>query len=1137
MGDLSKVCFRFEPQKWRKTKCKNCFEDKNSHFNEIEAENENISLSALINESNDDQQTNGQPVDEVQNVPKKDTLEQDVSAEIGNSRALYIDEGLELRKDVVTSSDVAEFSCKPSFENGALTRFSAVEYSSCSSLASYDPLEDATLSSYSYSGSRENLDGYISCEELSFTETSMDNNKFELKDLTTAQLISSLQEEIENLKEIKKSIEVSKDKQIQELDRELQSSKLELTKYSARENMSMLKNRLELEGKNLRIEELENEVNHFQTTIDGLKQSQFSGEFQQDALEENLKRRDNRIQNLEDEKRTLEERLSLAEDLQQNDRELLDVLRTQLTSLEKDLLTTEDRNKVLEEKVKSLSVIDDQLKEEILNIQKLNKQVDFLSGKLKLREQHVSYLEDDNVSLNQQNKDLESKLKKSINQRENLSDTIKDLENDIDFYNKEIERLNAENSELEHGHWEAIIEQAGASVEVQNYIHDLERRVSESELKIRDLEFENEALLKESGELLDNLVESRADCDEIKSKFESLSEKYEHTVQVKNDQDKRSIAQQRKVKKLQKEKKRLHTEKMDGEAKASELRNNHSKLSVKYDDIEKGYKMIQLKLQSTEAKMTMLEGNKVYLEAKVDEFQHKHDATQRKLVALDNLISEYSSEDLKRDKTNQGVLNLDSVEIRLRDILDRVGTVAKIKEPETGAVVKSTEERQCERFDKGQQDAQMYSSTEKDKEKLGDICDYFEMNLKQLQEQNEVLENGLRDVFVLKSSLESASQVSVSNLSNDDDIIIPQTSDATETLDSCSTPSLSSDYRDNDGSLKIGLRNISTGTGSFFKSIGTDSGPENPVNSGTGGIGLATDVEVVMHDEEECTPKTCESDVTRERQGDDVEIVVLPNEIENSEIPRSYTDYDLRDLGFVNISLPVRIGEVNSPGHNEAAIWDILQPPENLVTTDCQESEKLARTIDRYTENLVRGTIADALEVYKCNEDKVISLQDEVTNNETGEDRNESEVADMESTRPVTSVRCVFEFQPVGPGSSSTYAQSVTMDGREKFAKLPRSTTKTIDQTESQSFSLANNDSTPELRQHGIATPHYSVAMSQIRQPVKDIDAVTTEENTTQQNNSRAGTSGSFRVSQESSGAITLTVPSACLQDPDSDSD
>ena len=558
MDDHLSTCLAFEPQKWRKTKCRNCFQDIKSHLGRIVKDCEGNSVV-------DDvaifipclKTTPGQP-DALAKEQKGDERScSNCDTKLEDTVSAIVNEDLERELKIKNENDGSPvMSRNPSYETGSmLTRYSNLEFSSTSSLASYDALEDATVSSYSYSGSRDNLDGFTSADELSYGETIVD--KYYDKGLgdSSENVIVMLEQEIENIRENQKALERNKDRQIQALDRELQNLKIELARYSARENIHLVKNRLEIEGKNLRIEELENETKHLQSTVDGMKINKYTDESQQDMLHEELKRKRNKIQSLEEEERTLEERLKLAEDLQNNDRELLDVLRNQLTNLEKDLLCSEDKNRLLEERVKGLLSVESDFEEEKHTVMKLNKQIDFLSGKLTLREQHVSYLEDDNVKLQQQNKELESKVNKSRTRIDKLINTMKDLKSDIEVYNKEIENLWSENAELKHAHWQAILNQADASDEVQNYITDLEKQGTQSEMKVRDLEFENDSILKESSELLDNLVTSKADSEELRKQLDTVTENYNHVNQMKTDQDKRVITIQRKLKKLQKEKK------------------------------------------------------------------------------------------------------------------------------------------------------------------------------------------------------------------------------------------------------------------------------------------------------------------------------------------------------------------------------------------------------------------------------------------------------------------------------------------------------------------------------------------------------------------------------------------------------
>eukprot|EP00112_Aurelia_sp_Birch-Aquarium-sp1_P005157 Seg1585.4 transcript_id=Seg1585.4/GoldUCD/mRNA.D3Y31 product="hypothetical protein" protein_id=Seg1585.4/GoldUCD/D3Y31 len=625
---------------------------------------------------------------------------------------------------------------RQSFDTGGLlSRLSTVDFSSTSSLASYDALEDNTLSSYSCSGSRENLDGFTSGDDLYFPDSATES----CPRASSEKLVSALEDQIDNLEENMRSLGRDKDREIQALDRELQGLKLELTKYSARENITILKNRLDLEAKAQRIHDLEEEVAHLQASVDDLSLNKDCDESHNERLRTEVNRRNKRVLCLEDDKRTLEERLSLAEDLQKNDRELLDVLRNQLTSLEKDLLNSEDKNKQLEDQVKSFKSVETDLKAEKENSQKLKKHVDYLNGKLKVREQHVSYLEDDNVKLQQEKSVLQKRTEKDKLKIDKLNNFIKELKKDIEVYNKEIEHLNTENSQLEHAHWEVVMNQTDASGKLAGYIEDLEQRVNQGDSRIRDLEFEIDSLLKQSSEMLENIVSLQGECEEGKKELEVMTESYNRLQGIKSDQEKRMITCQRKLKKLQKEKKRFQIEKTEAEEKISELKSIDAKVSVKCDDIEKGYKMLQLKLQSTEAKLTMMERNKIYMQSKIDEFEKRNNAINEKIVNLNESLSEYLSKQADEVIADEGNSTLDSLEMKLIKILNHNETV-NIGLNDFRVEMKQIEE------EKHLMELQLKEKTEEN-ENL-QIC--FSSSVEYLSNQNDILERKFSKVEELK---------------------------------------------------------------------------------------------------------------------------------------------------------------------------------------------------------------------------------------------------------------------------------------------------------------------------------------------------------------------------------------------------
>ena len=642
-----------------------------------------------------------------------------------------------------------------------LTRSSCMEFSSTSSLASFDALEDNTLSSYSYSGSRDNLDGFASGDELCF----QDKNIEKPIQILTEKQPADYEEEIDNLQDRLKCLERDKDRVAKALERELEGLKLQLATYSARENITIVKNRLELEGKSQAIQELEEENCHLRSAVEDLRCNRDSEESQYDWLQGEIKRRNRRLQCLEDEKKTLEERLKLAEDLQKNDRDLLDVLRNQLTSLESDLLSSEDKNKQLEGETRKLKSIENDLKEERQISHKFKRHVEFLNGKLKVREQHVSYLEEDNVSMQQEKSDLEMKLEKDGEKIERLNSVVKELKKEAKECHEEIEKLSEENSQLEQAHWQVVINQNDTSGQLESYIKDLEKRASQGDGRIRELEAENESLINQSSELLENLVLSQDEVEESKRQLDLITESYSRLQSIKTDQEKRMMTMQRKLKKLQKEKKRFQIEKQEAEEKISLLKMNDDKVSSKCDDIEKGYKMLQLKLQSTEAKLTMVESNKIYIETKLKEYENKFRINNDKVSKLDSIVCDYLQCVGEYQGAEAGADVIETFEVNLTKIVNLSGKLkSQLKEYEdrTTSLIRMVYfgEKRIEKI------SEFLEVTQKEKdilkylldEKNDDyqrVHDAFLTSITSLANQNDFLEEKLSEMRILESEIKS----------------------------------------------------------------------------------------------------------------------------------------------------------------------------------------------------------------------------------------------------------------------------------------------------------------------------------------------------------------------------------------------
>lgn len=134
---------------------------------------------------------------------------------------------------------------------------------------------------------------------------------------------------------------------------------------------------------------------------------------------------------LEEENTAYQEKLRLAEDLQQYDRELLEFLRKQLTSLENDLVSARDNNSILEDNLKIMEVTrTDYVKEQEKN-GKLTKELESIRQKVKRRDRHIEDLEDDNVKLQQLKTELESQLSKRDFKMKKMERRVSELQSEV----------------------------------------------------------------------------------------------------------------------------------------------------------------------------------------------------------------------------------------------------------------------------------------------------------------------------------------------------------------------------------------------------------------------------------------------------------------------------------------------------------------------------------------------------------------------------------------------------------------------------------------------------------------------------------------------------------------------------------
>ena len=205
-----------------------------------------------------------------------------------------------------------------------------------------------------------------------------------------------------------------------------------MSSLKAHENILALKSRLELEGKSNRITDLEQLNKSLQEECNKLSYAPDITDVQQEVVRKELERAQKTIALLEDEKQTFEKKLQLAEDLQHNDRELLEVYRNQLSSIDADYASLQKHNETLEEKCKKIEIIrNDYLAEQEQSL-KLTKEIENMKQKVKRRDRHIEDLEDDNVKMQQIKRDLESQLAKKELKMKKIENKMSDLQNEVE---------------------------------------------------------------------------------------------------------------------------------------------------------------------------------------------------------------------------------------------------------------------------------------------------------------------------------------------------------------------------------------------------------------------------------------------------------------------------------------------------------------------------------------------------------------------------------------------------------------------------------------------------------------------------------------------------------------------------------
>ncbi|XP_065652061.1 girdin isoform X2 [Hydra vulgaris] len=638
------TCQTFAPQQWRKTRCKHCFGDIIEHTKQLSKEESEEFINSCINgetckisirtvTDNDDQTQH----------KNKEIFEDKVIKDKQNDEDEEFDDKDSCNEDVSTPPLTNQRrSTRRRNPNQSLTQSNPMIRSSNSSLCSLTSEYTDGYSDYDYDAPSvtDDTDDYVEIQYPADDLNPETKKRMNDERRVSRSKILDLERELEGQQDIYRASEAAKDRQIKSLIREIEGLKLELSSVRAHENMLALKCRLELESKNIRIEDLEQQIKSLQSEIHKLSYVSDSSDRHHETLAKELERARQRYTHLEEENRSTEARLKLAEDLQQNDRELLEVLRNQLSQIEQELQTSQQCNKHQEDKLKLLDLIKGDLLKEQDKVTKLTKDCDNLRQKIKRRDRNIEDLEDDNVKLQQLKSALESQLAKKEFQMKKIERKLSSLQNDVLRKNREISDLTGEkftllqvrrltdikmNDQLKNE--PATDMRVGENI----FINTLEERLVHTESRVKELELENDNFLKEIRDFCENLNVAEKQNNEYKTQLADLDGRNMKLRQENKHFEKKIEILHRKLKKCEKEKIRMSSRQQDAEYKLTQYQEEEEYFKHTFRSAPGGdccecgdsSRMLRLKLQSTEAKLSMIEGNKGYLEAKVKSLEKK----------------------------------------------------------------------------------------------------------------------------------------------------------------------------------------------------------------------------------------------------------------------------------------------------------------------------------------------------------------------------------------------------------------------------------------------------------------------------------------------------------------------------------
>jgi hypothetical protein len=372
-------------------------------------------------------------------------------------------------------------------------------------------------------------------------------------------LISTHQQELTNLRD-----ESLREKELLISAHQQELSNLRSGMDEAVTSRTILQN--QLDNANVRIQELEREVDKRQVIIDGLQTGSQDAESLRQTIEGLRVEEEQRLRSLEDsltkkrldDMRILEARLNSEYDNQLKD--LRTVLETRIRDLESQ---NEISQRSLERETEQVNL----LQEEIRKAQETNALLQAIGGEAEDLRKTVE-------ALQEAEKNRLEELEKSLNERH-------------------AEEINALSAALNSEKAKAISEEkAKKAIQemLQNQINNLESKLSTEQSKLQTLEQQNSENAQKAKELEDMLLEQETEMEQLRKTFSSQSSVMEKTIQdlrrqLEEEKSKAEAGQVNNVARIRELERLLSQYEDEMKRQANVLRENDQKISEMEKDL------------------------------------------------------------------------------------------------------------------------------------------------------------------------------------------------------------------------------------------------------------------------------------------------------------------------------------------------------------------------------------------------------------------------------------------------------------------------------------------------------------------------------------------------------------------------